>query len=145
MIRKILSNSYKKIIAGSFNFKCQNKPGYPYFLLKGESIINNDVRKIMPFEDYDCKLYKNNDGSFSNKNSYEIDHFIDLRFGGHDKMCNYFPLCHICHKIKTDRGKVFQSLLSKNFFCKYDTYEGCPFNQSACRLNREDCDCNTNK
>ena len=141
MIRKILSSRYKKFIAGSFNFKCQNKPGYPYFLLKGNNSINNDVQRIMPFEDYHCTLYKNGDGSFNNKNFYEIDHYIDLRFGGLDKSCNYFPLCHICHKIKTERGTLFQSLLSKNFFCKYNIYDGCLFMQTACR---KDCNCNIN-
>ena len=141
MIRRKLSANYKKFIAGSFNFKCQNKPGFPYFLLKGQSHINNEVQKIMSFEDYHCTLYKNNDGSFNNRNSYETDHYIDLRFGGLDKSCNYFPLCHICHKIKTERGTILEKIINKNFFCKYKLFYGCPFTQIDCR----NCNCKMNK
>jgi hypothetical protein len=82
MIRKILLNTYKKIITVSFN----------------------------------------------KKNYYEID---NLSLGNQYKMCDYFPLCHICHKVR--------EILYMKYICKNNTFEQCLFNQSACQIN---CNCN---
>jgi len=137
MSRKVLSPSYKKMIADLYNFKCQNKPSSNYFLLKGNLIFKNKQGNKLIFEDFYCPLYINGNGSFNNINTYEIDHKIDLRFGGINHISNYFPLCKICHNMKTRRGHILQNHISYN--------EHCPFNSNPCKKNRNDCDCNMNK
>ena len=101
-IRKNLSSSKKRQIAQMFNFTCQNKPGQSYFLLKGPSELTN--------------------------NTYQINHNFDLRFGGSDNHCNLYPLCEICHKVKT--GDLLHRLIPKYFFCNKPCWNMC--NEKFC-------------
>jgi 5-methylcytosine-specific restriction endonuclease McrA len=42
------------------------------------------------------------------KRKLEIDHAIELRWGGLDVEVNLQPLCHTCHKMKTAENSKFQ-------------------------------------
>ena len=123
-IRKNLSSSKKRQIAQMFNFKCQNKPGQSYFLL------NDKAKQIIQFNDYYSSLYKNNNGNFTKKNTYQIDNYFNVRFGGSDNHCNLYPLCEICHKVKTERGDLLHRLIPKYFFCNKPCWNMC--NEKFC-------------
>lgn len=86
-MKRTLTESLKKKIAGKQFYKCANNP---HVVLKR-------------LENYQCPLWKIdniNKGSFD-ESGYEIDHIIEFSDSGNDNESNLQALCVSCHKVKT--------------------------------------------
>ncbi len=87
MIKRKISESKKKEIAGKQRFKCANKPN----------------SKLKGMGDYKCHLWKlegDDKGSFD-ENGYDIDHIEEFSVSHNDNDENLQALCGLCHRIKT--------------------------------------------
>jgi hypothetical protein len=85
-VKRDVSESIKKSIAGKQYYKCANTP----------------TAQLNGLEDYKCVLWKNSDGSFDEA-GYEIDHKMELSVGGTNDIVNLHALCTCCHRVKTTR------------------------------------------
>ncbi len=87
MIKRKISESKKKEIAGKQRFKCANKPN----------------SKLKGMGDYKCHLWKlegDDKGSFD-ETGYDIDHIEEFSVSHNDNDENLQALCGLCHRIKT--------------------------------------------
>ena len=53
-------------------------------------------------KEYICPLWKCNNGMFD-ESGKEIDHIIEVKFGGTNELKNLQVLCPCCHSVKTKR------------------------------------------
>ncbi len=85
-IKRKLTESIKKQIAGKQLYKCANKP----------------EKSQKGLEDYKCILWQLYEGSFD-ECGYEIDHISEFSLHQDDDINNLQALCVSCHRVKTKR------------------------------------------
>ena len=97
VVKRKITESVKKSIAGKQNFKCKAN-------------IN----------DYDCPLYFNGrDGTFDEA-GYEIDHIEEFSIEGNEELNNLQALCPMCHRVKTKRFNQQKKKDKPKTSSKYD-------------------------
>lgn len=99
-MRRTVSESLKKKIAGRQYFKCANNP-----------MVN-----LRTLEKYKCPLWKLNDinrGSFD-ESCYEIDHIYEFAETGDDSENNLQALCLSCHRVKTKEYMRSKNIKTRN-------------------------------
>lgn len=88
-MKRTVTVSVKKQVAGRQSFKCANNP----------------KNKLRGLHDYLCPLWittGSNRGCFD-ESGYEIDHITEHCLTGNDNITNLQALCSSCHKVKTKR------------------------------------------
>lgn len=96
-LKRTVTESQKKFIAGCQRYKCANNP-------------NSNLNGL---SQYDCPLWKNNDGSFDEA-GYEIDHIEEFCKNGNDDNSNLQALCISCHRVKTKLFNMNRKQYNKN-------------------------------
>lgn len=79
-IKRKVTESQKKTVAGKQNFKCKGN-----------------------VDDYECPLYFNKRDGMFDEAGYEIDHINELSKSNNNDIDNLQALCPMCHRVKTKR------------------------------------------
>lgn len=71
-------------------------------LLARKQCANNPQNPAPGCREYICPLWKYSNGEFD-ESGFQIDHIVELKFGGSNDISNLQVLCNSCHAIKTRR------------------------------------------